>query len=199
MLPTEWEAAPGPGPRAEESLHPHRLPRAQVSAPKPARCRLPGNCSGKRGRWKTRWSAHPCSQRRSSWSDVADFAGKDSKHRRRAERSGDCPVLSTPRETHGRERGTLCPLKSLTGKRNERKRFQAIKTQDYNKTVKYNRSHHQVVSENRHTKAKQGNALFIFCLFFTFTPRPRVQEEHTQMCDVLFFPNKSSAPRINSP
>lgn len=75
----------------------------------------------RRGRRKSRWRAHPF-QCRSSRSDVADFGGRESKHRLQAERSGECPVLSTPRETHGRERGMLCPLKPLTRKSSERKK-----------------------------------------------------------------------------
>ncbi|XP_063255847.1 loricrin-like [Prinia subflava] len=59
---------------------------------------------------ENRWSAQPCSKCRSSYSDVTDSGGGT------------------------RDRGTLCPLEPLTGKRSERKRFQAIKTQNCNKT-----------------------------------------------------------------
>lgn len=118
VLPREWEAELGPCP-------PQRLPRAQVSAPRPnPHCRVPGNCSGRQGHWKTKWGAHPSFKCRSQCSG--------------------------------------CIWKQAC-------------------------------------KGRAGNTLLIFCLFFTFTPGPPAQKEHIQMCDVLFFLNKSSASCIKSP
>lgn len=120
--PREWEAAPGMRP-------PQHLPRAQVSAPRPnPRCRVPGNCSGRRDRWKTKWGAHPSFECRSSSSDVTDFGGWESRQTPGV--SGLFCPLHTPGDTQERERGTLCPLKPLTGKTRERKKFQANKTQN---------------------------------------------------------------------
>lgn len=183
--PREWEAAPGMRP-------PQHLPRAQVSAPRPnPRCRVPGNCSGRRDRWKTKWGAHPSFKCRSSSSDVTDFGGWES--RRTPGVSGLFCPLHTPGDTQEREREELCVHWSHSQGRQGR-----------GKSSRQTRRKIQQVTSSgciwKHAcKGRTGNTLLIFCLFFTFTPGPPAQEEHIQMCDVRFFLNKSSASCIKSP
>lgn len=101
--------------------------------------------------------------------------------------AGTIPLSLCPGRNTGK-REMMSPLKSLTKyKRSDTKRSQETNTQNYIR-VKHNRSHHQVVPKNRRGKAEGGKALFIFCLFFTFTSGPRICEEHAQMCDASGFP-----------